>query len=73
MISCSLSKFFFYLPKIEGGFYACQTAGPLTQQGAVETADGLVFLGIPPLETHFDFLVSPERARARLKKLSTTR
>jgi hypothetical protein len=41
--------------------------------GAVETADGLVFLGIPPLETHFDFLVSPERARARLKKLSTTR
>jgi hypothetical protein len=55
MISCSLSKFFFYLPKIEGGFYACQTAGPLTQRGAVETADGLVFLGIPPLETHFDF------------------
>jgi hypothetical protein len=47
MISCSLSKFFFNLPKIEGGFYTCQTAGPLTQRGAVETADGLVFLGIP--------------------------
>jgi hypothetical protein len=48
MISCSLSKFFFYLPKIEGGLYACQTAGPLTQRGAVETADGLVFLGYRP-------------------------
>jgi hypothetical protein len=43
MISCNLYKFFFNLPKIEGGFYACQTTGPLTQRGAVETADATIY------------------------------
>ncbi len=58
MISCSLSKFFFNLPKVEGGCYACQTAGPLTQR-AEDEAGSDIDLDIVTTRQQYEALVEP--------------
>jgi hypothetical protein len=53
MIPSSLSKFFFNLPKLEGAFYACQTAGPLTQRGE-DAAGSDIYLDIVTTRQQFE-------------------
>src|ERR1700751_5748437 len=58
MISCNLSKFFFNLLKLKDGFYACQTAGPLTRRGEDEAGSD-IYSDIVTTRQQFEALVEP--------------